>query len=101
MGVYTLIDEKTIIASAKTSNCFPAGAIRFVEDHENPPSRAYLKIQEALVQHNHYFGVAFPSAESKCFEAGACPGGWTWVLRALGAEVFAVDRAPHCRLPDE
>lgn len=94
MGVYTLIDEKTIIASAKTSNCFPAGAIRFVEDHENPPSRAYLKIQEALVQHNHYFGVEFPSDSSKCFEAGACPGGWTWVLRALGAEVFAVDRAP-------
>ncbi len=42
----------------------------------------------------HYFGVALPKEGSRCFEAGACPGGWTWVLRELGADVVAVDRAP-------
>ena len=93
MGCYTLIDEHTIIASALTSSPLPAGRLRFVEDHENPPSRAYLKIQESLSLFKYYFGIDFPKAEDKCFEAGACPGGWTWVLVGLGAKVFAVDRA--------
>lgn len=93
MGLYTLLDEKTMIASAKTSSSLPAGKIEFMEDHENPPSRAYLKIQESLTLFSTFFGENLPDEESKCFEAGACPGGWTWVLRQLGAEVFAVDRA--------
>jgi 23S rRNA (cytidine2498-2'-O)-methyltransferase len=33
----------------------------------------------------------------RCLDAGASPGGWTWALARLGAEVIAVDRAP----PDE
>ena len=93
IGVYTLIDDKTILASAKTSNFLPAGKIEFVEDHENPPSRAYLKIQESLTLARHFFGVPLPGPDSRCFEAGACPGGWTWVLVNLGAKVYAVDRA--------
>ena len=48
IGLYTLTDEKTMIASARTSSSVPAGQIVFEEDHENPPSRAYLKIQESL-----------------------------------------------------
>ncbi|MBP5588154.1 MAG: SAM-dependent methyltransferase, partial [Treponema sp.] len=77
IGVYTLIDDKTILASAKTSSFLPAGKIEFVEDHENPPSRAYLKIQESLTLARHFFGVPLPGPDSRCFEAGACPGGWT------------------------
>lgn len=93
MGLFTLIGEKTIIASAKTSSCLPAGALPFVEDHENPPSRAYLKIQESLTMARHFFKAELPHTGSKCFEAGACPGGWTWVLRELDSDVYAVDRA--------
>ena len=93
MGLYTLIDEHTLIASAKTSSTLPAGKLTFIEDHENPPSRAYLKIQESLTMANLLTGVELPGTESNCFEAGACPGGWTWVLVSLGAKVFAVDRA--------
>ncbi len=93
MGLYTLIDEKTIIASAATTSSLPAGALPFIEDHENPPSRAYLKIQESLTLARHFFGVELPGTDSKCFEAGACPGGWTWVLRELDSDVYAVDRA--------
>ncbi|MCR4733588.1 MAG: SAM-dependent methyltransferase [Treponema sp.] len=93
MGLYTLIDEHTLIASAKTSSTLPAGKLAFVEDHENPPSRAYLKIQESLTMANLLTGVELPGPESSCFEAGACPGGWTWVLVGLGSKVFAVDRA--------
>ncbi len=94
MGLYTLIDEKTIIASASTTSFLPCGLLNFVEDHENPPSRAYLKIQESLTLARLFTGVELPSENKKCFEAGACPGGWTWVLMELGADVFAVDRAP-------
>ncbi len=94
MGLYTLLDEKTIIASAATTSFLPCGLLNFVEDHENPPSRAYLKIQESLTLARLFTGVELPGPDKKCFEAGACPGGWTWVLRELGADVFAVDRAP-------
>ena len=82
-----------MIASAKTSSSLPAGKISFIEDHENPPSRAYLKIQESLSVADSIFGCGLPSASSRCFEAGACPGGWTYVLVNLGAKVFAVDRS--------
>lgn len=94
IGLYTLIDNNTIIASAQTSSFLPAGSLHFIEDHENPPSRAYLKIQESLTMANLLTGVELPHEGQHCFEAGACPGGWTWVLVGLGAFVHAVDRAP-------
>jgi len=94
IGLYTLLDEHTLIASASTTSFLPAGALPFVEDHENPPSRAYLKIQESLTMANLLNGTPLPDANSRCFEAGACPGGWTWVLVGLGSKVYAVDRAP-------
>jgi len=93
IGLYTLLDEHTLIASAKTSSFLPAGALPFKEDHENPPSRAYLKIQESLTMAKLLLAADLPSSNSYCFEAGACPGGWTWVLVGLGARVYAVDRA--------
>jgi len=94
IGLYTLIDEHTLIASAATSSYLPAGKLNFIEDHENPPSRAYLKIQESLTMANLLNNTELPKEGDKCFEAGACPGGWTWVLAGLGANVYAVDRAP-------
>ena len=94
IGLYTLIDEHTMIASALTDSNLPAGTITWNEDHVNPPSRAYLKIQESLTLARHFFGVEMPGVGSRCFEAGACPGGWTWVLANLGACIFAVDRSP-------
>ena len=93
VGLYTLTSEHSLIASSSTSSPLPAGRLNFVEDHENPPSRAYLKIQESLSLAHFFFGVDFPKAGQKCFEAGACPGGWTWVLAELGSEILAVDRA--------
>lgn len=93
MGLYTLLDEHTILASARTSSCLPAGIVRLAQDHVNPPSRAYLKLQEALVLARHFFRAELPAKNTRCFDAGASPGGWTWVLSALGAAVLAVDRA--------
>ena len=138
MGVWSLLDEHTLLASAKTSSPFPLGVIRFIEDHQNPPSRAYLKLWEALTLLDFYYrrhvaedcacsaeaasaeGIAasgysteqtaalaeqkrasvtsedwaLPHSGSSCVDAGACPGGWTWVLKNLGAQITAVDRTP-------
>lgn len=93
IGLFSLIDEHNLIYSAKTSSFLPGGNLKFVEDHENPPSRAYLKIQESLTMATVFNQTELPNENSYCFEAGACPGGWTWVLVGLGAKVFAVDRA--------
>lgn len=111
MGVWSLLDDHTLLASAKTSSPFPLGVIRFTEDHQNPPSRAYLKLWEALTLLDFYYrcaaerrGTAVPSVipvdwalpqrGSHCVDAGACPGGWTWVLNNLGTEITAIDRSP-------
>lgn len=99
IGLYTLLDANTMIFSANTTSVLPAGAITLVEDHERPPSRAYLKIEEALVRFVEMFSsqekkINLPSKGQHCFDAGACPGGWTWALRELDATVFAVDRSP-------
>ncbi|MBQ3671695.1 MAG: SAM-dependent methyltransferase [Treponema sp.] len=93
MGLYTLTDANTMIVSEETNSPLPAGKIEFEEDHENPPSRAYLKLEESLTLFSTFFGSPLPKEGDKCFEAGACPGGWTYVLRLLGADVLAVDRA--------
>jgi 23S rRNA (cytidine2498-2'-O)-methyltransferase len=89
MGSWTLLDQKTVLASPDCSSCAPNGQLRFVEDHENPPSRAYLKLFEALTR----FGE-MPGPGDSCLDLGASPGGWTWVLAELGANVVAVDKAP-------
>jgi len=88
-GAFTLLDEHTILASPTCSSPFPGGQLRFHENRSDPPSTAYLKLQEALVRLGW-----FPQFEHRCLDAGACPGGWTWVLRRNNASVLAVDRSP-------
>ncbi|TFG78956.1 MAG: hypothetical protein E4H20_12320 [Spirochaetales bacterium] len=89
MGSFTLIDEHTLLASADCSSPWPNGELSFAEDREGPPSRAYRKLWEALVM-----AGSMPGPGSRCLDAGASPGGWTWALASMGAQVTAVDRAP-------
>lgn len=89
LGSWTLLDEATILAAARCSNPFPNGEVRFVEDREGPPNRAYLKLWEALT-----LARRWPGPGERCLDLGASPGGWTWVLAKLGAQVLAVDKAP-------
>ncbi len=89
LGSWMLLDPNTMLASARCSSAFPDGECRFVEDKEGPPSRAYLKLWEALT-----LGGEMPRPGERCVDLGASPGGWTWVLAKLGARVLAVDKAP-------
>ncbi len=88
MGSFTLIDEHRLIASPSCASPFAHGEIEFEENKLDPPSRAYLKLQEALCVCG-----SLPGPQSRCIDAGACPGGWTWVLTLLGAHVTAIDRS--------
>ncbi|TWB44441.1 SAM-dependent methyltransferase [Nitrospirillum pindoramense] len=89
LGAWTLLDEHTILASPACSSAFANGEVTFVEDKATPPNRAYLKLWEALT-----LAGRMPGPGDRCLDLGACPGGWTWVLQSLGAEVTAIDKAP-------
>lgn len=89
LGSWTLLDKHTLLASAACSSPFPHGELIFQECHHGPPSRAYLKLWEALT-----LAGSWPKQGDKCLEIGSSPGGWTWVLASLGANVISVDRAP-------
>jgi 23S rRNA (cytidine2498-2'-O)-methyltransferase len=90
LGSFTWLDNESVLCSPRCTSPFPNGEPRFVEfgEDEGPPSRAYLKLFEALT----LLGKA-PGPGERCLEIGASPGGWTWVLGTLGANVIAVDRA--------
>jgi 23S rRNA (cytidine2498-2'-O)-methyltransferase len=87
IGGWTLLDDDTMLASPTTSRPFPFGIAKLAEDPE-PPSRAYLKLWEALT----LMGV-HPRGDERCLDLGSSPGGWTWVCAKLGATVLSVDKA--------
>jgi 23S rRNA (cytidine2498-2'-O)-methyltransferase len=89
LGAWTLLAPGRLLASPVKSSPFVNGECHFIEDHIGPPSRAYLKLWEALTR----FG-RWPTPGETCLDLGAAPGGWTWVLATLGAAVTAVDKAP-------
>jgi 23S rRNA (cytidine2498-2'-O)-methyltransferase len=89
LGAWTLLDPGTMLAASRCSSPFPNGEVQFVEDREAPPSRAYLKLWEALT----LIGER-PGPGDLCLDLGASPGGWSWVLQQTGARLVAVDKAP-------
>ncbi len=88
LGSWTLLDAGTILAAPDCSSPFPNGEARFIEDREGPPNRAYLKLWEALTLIGRR-----PGPGELCLDLGASPGGWSWVLRKLGARVVSIDKA--------
>jgi 23S rRNA (cytidine2498-2'-O)-methyltransferase len=89
LGSWTLLDRNTLLAAPHCMSPFPNGEPRFVEDREGPPSRAYLKLWEALT----VLGER-PGPGDVCLDLGSSPGGWSWALQRLGARVISVDKAP-------
>jgi 23S rRNA (cytidine2498-2'-O)-methyltransferase len=89
IGAWAPLDANTLVAATRTSRPFPSGVPRFVGDKTGPPSRAYLKLWEALT-----LARRWPRAGDWCVDLGSSPGGWTWALERLGAHVVSVDKAP-------
>jgi 23S rRNA (cytidine2498-2'-O)-methyltransferase len=89
LGAWTLLAPDRLLASPTKTSPFVNGEVRFVEDREGPPSRAYLKLWEALTRLGRW-----PVPGETCLDLGAAPGGWSWALARLGAGVTAVDKAP-------
>ncbi len=96
LGSWTLLERDLVFAAQECSSPFPNGVPRFVENHDGPPSRAYLKLWETFARLRRQ-----PGPGERCLDLGAAPGGWTWLLARLGAEVTAVDRAPLAPEVDE
>ncbi len=89
LGAWTLLAADRLLLSPTKTSPFVNGEVRFLEDRAGPPSRAYLKLWEALTRIGRW-----PQQGESCLDLGAAPGGWTWVLAGLGAQVIAVDKAP-------
>lgn len=89
LGAWTLLAPDRLLASPTKTSPFVNGEVRFAEDRKGPPSRAYLKLWEALTRIGRH-----PQPAETCLDLGAAPGGWSWVLARLGAHVTAVDKAP-------
>lgn len=89
LGSWTLLDAGTMLAAPRCTSLFPNGEIHFVEDHTGPPSRAYLKLWEALTLIGRR-----PGPGEICLDLGSSPGGWSWALQRMGAQVISVDKAP-------
>ncbi|HLY47335.1 MAG TPA: SAM-dependent methyltransferase [Stellaceae bacterium] len=89
LGSWTLLDAETMLAAPRCTSAFPNGEVHFVEDRTGPPSRAYLKLWEALT-----LAGQRPQPADICLDLGSSPGGWSWALAQLGAHVISVDKAP-------
>lgn len=89
LGAWTLWERDVLLVSARCSSPFPDGEVRFAEDREGPPSRAYLKLWETFT----LLGER-PAPGQTCLDLGSSPGGWTWALARMGARVISVDKAP-------
>lgn len=87
LGAWTLLAPDRLLASPTKRSPFVGGAPAFAEDREGPPSRAYLKLWEALTRLGRH-----PLPGEMCLDLGAAPGGWSWALARLGARVTAVDK---------
>jgi hypothetical protein len=69
---------------------FPAGLAKVDITDEEMPSSAYRKLMEAL----ECMRIR-PHAKCTVYDLGACPGGWTWILRHfLDCSVIAIDKSP-------
>jgi len=96
-----LFDEETCWVSCAPCAITPVGGtwpvgivagLADVADDDGAPASSYRKLEEALACMQRW-----PDPGESAVDLGACPGGWTRVLRRNGARVDAVDRQPLAR----
>jgi len=88
-GAFSLPSPDRLWLSTAPRARVPLGDAEFHENKTDPPSRAYLKLWEAMTVHG-----ARPARGARVLDLGASPGGWTWALVQAGCHVIAVDKAP-------
>jgi 23S rRNA (cytidine2498-2'-O)-methyltransferase len=89
IGAFTFLEnENEVLWCRDFDRPDPLGQVEFLENKESAPSRAYLKLWEAFCLLGKW-----PKAGERCLDLGSSPGGWTWVLASLGAQVLSVDRS--------
>ena len=64
------------------------GQLPFQENRVDPPSRAYLKLWEALTLLGEW-----PKAGERVVDLGSSPGSWSWALAQLKCQVLSLDRS--------
>ncbi|GAB4445355.1 MAG: SAM-dependent methyltransferase [Turneriella sp.] len=84
--------DEILWTDAPLKGRFAGGKVRFKENRTGPPSRAYLKLQEALT----LSGITLAATDT-VLDLGATPGGWSYVAAQAGAQVAMIDRSR----PDE
>ncbi|HAR43749.1 MAG TPA: hypothetical protein DCS07_14130 [Bdellovibrionales bacterium] len=87
--VFTLAEPGLILYSQDIRRPTYDGKVTFFEDKITAPSRAYLKLWEALT----ILG-AWPRGDEKVVDLGSSPGSWSWALAELGVSVLSIDRSP-------
>lgn len=87
--VFTMLHPNLILHSSQIQRPQVDGRMEFLENKSIPPSRAYLKLWEALTLLGD-----LPKKGDHVVDLGSSPGSWSWALAELGAEVFSVDRSP-------
>ncbi len=65
LGSWMLVDPSLLLAAADCSDPFPNGVPRIEEDRTGPPSRAYLKLWEALARARRW-----PQPGEHCLDLG-------------------------------
>ncbi len=88
-AAWLMLDANSLVYSLRPRSRIPLNDFSLVEDKENPPNRAYLKLWEIFT-----FYIVGPKPGDRVIDVGSSPGGWTWVLSEMGAEVFSYDKAP-------
>jgi 23S rRNA (cytidine2498-2'-O)-methyltransferase len=79
LGAWTLLAPDRLLLSPTKTSPFVNGAVQFVEDREGPPSRAYLKLWEALTRAGRW-----PLPGESCLDLGASPGAGPGRWRSSG-----------------
>lgn len=87
MGGFTLMSHDELLYSSDISPNIAGERMEFSDD-EAAPSRAHLKIWEALTRLRK-----FPGKGSLVADFGSSPGGWTRALAMMGCEVYSYDKA--------
>lgn len=89
LPAFTLADSNRILYSHSVQRRTVDGRIHFQENTKVPPSRAYLKLWEALTLLGDW-----PRMGDRALDLGSSPGSWSWALARQHAHVLSVDRSP-------